>query len=732
MIKLKDLRTSLQEEVNLWHIHPIVELWVDDIWDISTDEFPEWIEQKISIQRNKTIKVKKVGLDHAFDALQESSSIDSKIDIWDKSDQKNEEQIIENRTFQTNEESHNIVSSIQNKWLYTILREKYYVLSSEFSSIIAYIRKNPKHYLIGKIWVILLSLLVIIWTDKLLIEYFTTKGYSQLQLIKNWESKNIWSSLSKATWSFNIAETLFLPFRIIPGKSTRNAHAMIIGWKKLSHSISQWYDFWKQTYDFSLAKWVDNVMYSQLLDNKRQFFIDREKELEEIEDIYIWVDLQNSHPEIQIKLKILKNGLKKARSHLFALNNNFETFLNILWHTERVRYLIAFQNNDEIRPQGWFMWSIWLLDLFRWQKVAYEKNDVYFYEFKIKKEQFTKQFAPKWIHMLTQYLGLRDSNYYINHKDAAKNIRFFMKKAWYPIDGILYINQNTFLEVMDIIGPFYSEVLKREVTSQDFSLVMSLLVEAKVSQNATLETPKQILFDFTKEFEEKLKSNKKNYPSIANVIIKHILNREIAFYHLSGKERKLLEDISVFHPIDYYKTIDFSYPVFTSLSWNKSDRYTEISYTKSVSKNADCSFDNTLDIFVNHTFWDAEENQYMNLYNQYNLDKNKYNELLQIQWKWTNKQYVRVILPKDIIVKNKDVWITDYYQRGKSLDFYMNTPVWQSSQFTLEYRINNPECKKYNYSFFKQPWIKKYNLKVSTLQKTYDFNNHSQDVFISE
>ena len=45
--------------------------------------------------------------------------------------------------------------------------------------------------------------------------------------------------------------------------------------------------------------------------------------------------------------------------------------------------------------------------------------------------------------------------------------------------------------------------------------------------------------------------------------------------------------------------------------------------------------------------------------------------------------------------------------------FFINTIKTQITDFNINYTIENSECKQYNYTFYKQPWIKKYNFSIN-------------------
>jgi hypothetical protein len=88
-------------------------------------------------------------------------------------------------------------------------------------------------------------------------------------------------------------------------------------------------------------------------------------------------------------------------------------------------------------------------------------------------------------------------------------------------------------------------------------------------------------------------------------------------------------------------------------------------------------------------------------------------DTLTIQWKALNKQYIRVLLPKDALLEeNSQMKIKDIWEK-KEVSFYMNTNILFPTHFTLLYTLPNKECKPYSFLFQKQPWIKKYTLKFS-------------------
>jgi hypothetical protein len=63
---------------------------------------------------------------------------------------------------------------------------------------------------------------------------------------------------------------------------------------------------------------------------------------------------------------------------------------------------------------------------------------------------------------------------------------------------------------------------------------------------------------------------------------------------------------------------------------------------------------------------------------------------------------VRIVLPKNSIIKNDNVMVRNYPDT-RVVEFYMETPRLESSYFVLSYLIPNEECREYDYTLYKQP-----------------------------
>ena len=457
-------------------------------------------------------------------------------------------------------------------------------------------------------------------------------------------------------------------------------------------------------------KWPGEVMYSELFRNLEPTLLQSKRSINQsLNDFSRIKNLWDPNLNRLLWEKIA--FIKKLNFYTDLLYNNKEVIQSMLWDEVKRTYIIVFQNSDEIRPTGWFMGSVGFIQIYKWKILYFEKKDIYAIEWLLKGH--FKEKAPEWLSFITETFGLRDANYFLDIAESSKKIKYFLDQTNYKIDGIVYINQNIILDFLKNVWWIYFAPIKKDITSDNFSMIMSTLVESKITKTHTLATPKQILFDFIDLYIEKLK-NEKKYSVYMKNILESVEKKDLILYSFQEKENTFLSQLWLIQKDLSSQYLDFNYPVFTSISWNKSDRYMQRTFIKDIQKNPDCSILSSLEITLTHTFKIAEEINIKNfLYDMDLLWKVNIQDTLTIQWKALNKQYIRVLLPKDALLEeNSQMKIKDIWEK-KEVSFYMNTNILFPTHFTLLYTLPNKECKPYSFLFQKQPWIKKYTLKFS-------------------
>ena len=516
------------------------------------------------------------------------------------------------------------------------------------------------------------ALFLFVWLlDKIIVETLVKTSYTNLTLIKNDFSniEKVRSTVSSSGSRLFFAKVLFAPFSIIPNKTVRNVNHLITWWRNLTELLNKSLDLYENIDKWIKTEWWPaNIEVTSLLKNLK-------KNYDEINNLLVKAYLEYSEIKdlwdnsLNEKLSWVKQKLNFALITLDKINKNFDTMLSILWEERPKKYLVVFQNNDEIRATGWFIWSMALIDLDRWKITKVDKKDVYALEWQLNQVYKDKEKAPEWLNKITWTFWLRDANYFPEIKDSAAKIKFFFDKIDLKIDWIVFINQNMILDLLDSIEWIYSKTLWAQITKDNFSMIVSTLVEAEVFKEWTLWTPKQALFLFAEELYQRLNWEKKYYDYL-KIILNHIENRDIVFYSFDPVENSLLWKLWLNWEINFRETLDFNYPIYSSIWWNKSDRYMDYRYEKTVKKAEwTCKYSTNLKIFNTHTFSPQNEIIVEQILDKYEKLWKKREDIINIQWKGDNKSYLRILLPKEAKVSLWEWQKVTEYEKYKILEF---------------------------------------------------------------
>lgn len=565
---------------------------------------------------------------------------------------------------------------------------------------------------------------IFLFIDKLIIENRINSWYKKLLSISenSWDINSVTKKINNSKFDFILADILYIPLKFIPNNNIKNWYYIIQWWRYLTKFLDKFIQVYVATKEFiDKSWWIENIELTNLLNNLRGDYNDLlwllYSTILSYEQIWVLND-----DKLNNKLDYTKNKLTSTYKLLDVLNKDFDIFLNILGNKKEKKYLVLFQNNDEIRATWWFIWSLATITIKNWKIIDFSKDDIYAYEWEINKVFKNKESAPEWLNQITDTFWLRDSNYYIDFAKSSDSIIFFLKKINKNIDWLIYINQKTFLDFLKYTWWIQFDQLWWEINDKNFSLVISTLVEWQAFKVWTLGTPKKILFDFANEFLNIIKE-KKDYFAYMDIILKNIKSRDLVLYSFNPEENNLLWKLWLNWKINYSDTLDFNYPVYTNIGWNKSDRYIDIKYKKQIELNADCSINTNLNIYRTHLFSKKQEQEVINLLNKYQIKDKTNKDIINIQWKWVNKAYIRVVLPKNIIIENQKWLNINKYKNTTVVDFYINTRLLEESNYNFNYKILNKECLEYSYKLYKQPWIRTFDIELNNLWIYWNDNN---------
>jgi hypothetical protein len=405
------------------------------------------------------------------------------------------------------------------------------------------------------------------------------------------------------------------------------------------------------------------------------------------------------------KLVTLKRAIRSLSDGWDYYRAHRDEIFTAIGRNKPMRYLVLNQNRDEIRASGGFPGSVIFLEMNRWAITKIESRDIYFYDWKLYPYQVE---PPPWIRELTTNYGLRDANY---SPVFAKNfpiINQFHERAGYEsLDGIVAINQWMIEEIIDHLGGVNFPEMQTTVTKENFSLYISSIVEAQIGRK---DSAKDILFVFQKHFLDALHTSSHSYLDIFDTVLSAIDRGEIlaawgdnslAYFNARFEwNARLMREGS-----------NWIYPVYTSLSGNKSDRYIHRSIRMTSSFAENCNALNEVSLTLTHTLDNQGVKTIEDLQKSLGLTGSLLEEKVRIQGSGSNIVYTRILVPKwsvftDLPKGATKLDVTNDTLLADAIAFKMETQRWKSQ--TVKFAYKTPSLKNCDLTpvMIRQPGLK--------------------------
>ncbi len=274
----------------------------------------------------------------------------------------------------------------------------------------------------------------------------------------------------------------------------------------------------------------------------------------------------------------------------------YPLFLQLLGDKHPQRYLILFQNRDEIRPTGGFIGSYLIVDINEGRVVKTQYRDVYETD-----GQAHREIAPpSYFGKITSRWRLRDANFSPDFPTSAQNILWFLEEEGGPtVDHVIAIDQTVAEKILEVTGPLNSPYLNQKITAENLSLLLSYAVEKKIAPGPT---PKQIVFDLIPEIEKKL-VEENLFPSLLTNVLSLLPKKHLLFYSRNQEAQDLFSSLGVTEEIyQNQEKEDFLEVVSISLGGNKSDAYVKEKITHITDVTEEGTIQNTLTLTRHHDY----------------------------------------------------------------------------------------------------------------------------------
>ncbi len=303
-------------------------------------------------------------------------------------------------------------------------------------------------------------------------------------------------------------------------------------------------------------------------------------------------------------------------------------------------------------------------------------------------------------------------NYYPDFSDTLDRANSFIERSGdASVTTAIAIHQGIIEDILAKTGPITVSGVTVPFDSENFSLLMSTLVENKYG---AVNTPKDILFQFGSALLSRIQSQNLAL-DILDILEKNRKDGEILFASRDTEVDAFLDPYRKQLPWESSTSPNWIYPVWTSVSGNKSDRYIDRNYQSVVKKIEGCKYENTITLATKHTFSQSDTLELQSYFKQFNItDKEEQAKLDFIQGNGKNRAFVRVYVPlgaalvgagSDITVETND--------DATVFSTLIETPVGASASKSWQYTLDIPSCDSYTGSV---EWVRQPGLRGVTMK----------------
>ncbi len=161
---------------------------------------------------------------------------------------------------------------------------------------------------------------------------------------------------------------------------------------------------------------------------------------------------------------------------------------------------------------------------------------------------------------------------------------------------------------------------------------------------------------------------------------------------------------------------NWAYPVFTSVSGNKSDRYITRTYESRTTKLQSCTYENVVTLSQAHTYkkTDTEKiRSYMDILGI--KDKTEREKLEFIEGNGKNRAFTRLYVPRSatLAFTGADITTTEN-ENARVYSFMLETSPGATTSKTLRYTVDIPNCESVDTSI---SWARQPGLREVTIKK---------------
>lgn len=232
--------------------------------------------------------------------------------------------------------------------------------------------------------------------------------------------------------------------------------------------------------------------------------------------------------DIQEEVSLLKSALPELFSKIDQVDDLMDFAYKILGGDKQQRYVLIFQNSDEIRPSGGFLGSLSILDIYQGKIINTETPTGGPYDWQGWLTKKTIAPEPLWI--VNPNWQFQDANWFFDYPTSvAKILDFYYQTRPEVVDGVIAINSYLLPEILKITGEIEMPDYEKTLTSENVLLEIQKAVELEYDPEKN--EPKKIIGDLFFVLQEKLtKLDSQQFILFLEVLNNALVQKDVQMY----------------------------------------------------------------------------------------------------------------------------------------------------------------------------------------------------------
>ena len=249
------------------------------------------------------------------------------------------------------------------------------------------------------------------------------------------------------------------------------------------------------------------------------------------------ININHLPQENREKFLQLKDNLPKFIESLKKSDETMQFAINFLGERGLKKYLIIFQNDNELRASGGFMGSLAIADFKNGNLDKIEMPAGGTYDLKAGLTKLLQ--SPEPMHLVNPRWEFQDTNWWPDWPTSAQNIAYFYNKSEGPtIDGVIAINSDWLGSLLDVVGPVAMPEYHKTITAANFEMELQKSIEVEATDK---KQPKKILSDLAPKLIESIfEVTPDKMLGLVSVFNRGLKEKDIQIYMFGEEEQKFV------------------------------------------------------------------------------------------------------------------------------------------------------------------------------------------------